>query len=206
MKKICFFNKPESYIIVAVSGIIAGLLVAFFSRFPSDDLWAFSLFSSSSLGFWFFTCSLIALFSEKSYVAGINVSIYVFLMFYVTGIFKRLTIVIKGYNQMTYFYQGLWQELAYGLIPAAVCFVLAFVLWFGRKNKPVFVLLRFAPALCILTEAVLDWIVVAQRHRNLFMALVETACAVVYLLIILNTSEFAKKHTFKNRFTEENYV
>ena len=132
---------------VAAFGILAGLAVAFFSRFPSDDLWAFSLFSSNSLGFWIFTCSLIALFGEKNYVAGSHVALYVYLMFYVTGIFKRLAVVIKGYNDMVYFYNGFWQELAYGLIPAAVCFVLAFVLWYGRKDKPVFVVLRFIPAL-----------------------------------------------------------
>lgn len=195
MKKICFFNKPKSYIIVAVSGILAGLLVAFFSRFPPNDLWAFALFSSNSLGFWVFSCSLIALFSEKSHVAGINVAVYVFLMFYVTGIFKRLSTVIKGYNNMAYFYQGFWQVLAYGLIPAAVCFALAFVLWFARKEKPVFIMLRFIPAVCIIAEAVWDWMNVAQRGQNLFMALVVTLCAVIYLFIILESSEFGRKRT-----------
>ena len=192
MKKILFQNKISSYLIASFLGVVAGLAVAFFSQFPADDLWSFAFFSSGSLGFWMFTCSLIALFSEKNYVAGINVGIYVYLMFYVTGIFKRLTIVQKGYNDMSYFYHGLWQELAYGLIPAAVCFILAFVLWYGRKDKIACVILRFAPALCIFAEAVSVWMVVATRGQILFMALVETVCTIVYLLIILKSSDFKK--------------
>ena len=192
VKKILFQNKISSYLIASFLGVVAGLAVAFFSQFPADDLWSFAFFSSGSLGFWMFTCSLIALFSEKNYVAGINVGIYVYLMFYVTGIFKRLTIVQKGYNDMSYFYHGLWQELAYGLIPAAVCFILAFVLWYGRKDKIACVILRFAPALCIFAEAVSVWMVAATRGQILFMALVETVCTIVYLLIILKSSDFKK--------------
>lgn len=194
MKKICFFNRIGSYLIVAVLGVLAGLAVAFFSRFPADDLFAFSLFSSMTVGFWICTCSLIALFSEKNYVAGINVGLYVYLMFYVTGIFKRLTTVINGYNDMPYFYHGLWQELAYGLIPAAGCFLLAFILWYGRKYKPVFVMLRFAPVLCIFVEAVLCWQAVVSQRQNLFMAIIDTVCTVLYFLIILKTSDFRNKH------------
>lgn len=134
MKKSLFKHNIKSYLLCSALGIVAGLLVTFFSRFPHDDLWGFALFSSQTFGFWICTCSLIALFSEKNYVAGINVGLYVYLMFYVTGIFKRLAIVTKGYNSMTYFYNGFWQELAYGLIPVAVCFVLAFVLWYGKKT------------------------------------------------------------------------
>lgn len=193
MKKVLFQNKISSYLIVSFLGVAAGLAVAFFSRFPADDLWSFALFSSGSLGFWMFTCSLIALFSEKNYVAGINVGLYVYWMFYVTDIFKGLAIVRKGYNAMPHFYHGLWQGLAYGLIPAAVCFILAFVLWYGRKDKTVFVTLRFAPALCIFAEAVLDWAFVATKGQRLFMALIETVCTIVHLLIILKMSGFKKQ-------------
>ena len=193
MKRILFQNKISSYLIVSFFGVASGLAVAFFSQFPADDLWSFAFFSSVSFGFWMFTCSLIALFSEKNYVAGINVGIYVYLMFYITGIFKRLTVVQKGYNDISYFYCGFGEELLYGLIPAAVCFVLAFVLWYGRKAKTVFVILRFAPALCIFAEAVSVWVVVATRAQNLFMALIDTVCTIVYLLIILKTSDFKKQ-------------
>lgn len=195
MKKTLFRHNIQSYLKCVALGIVAGLLVAFFSRFPGDDLWTFALFSSQTFGFWICTCSLIALSSEKNYVAGINVGLYVYLMFYVTGIFKRLATVTKGYNSMTYFYHGFWQELAYGLIPAAICFILAFVLWYGRKDKTVFIILRFAPALCIFSEAVSAWLVVATRGQNLFIALVDTVCTVVYLLIILQTSDFRKMRT-----------
>lgn len=193
MEKSVFKNKFASYLLVSLLGIGAGLLVAFFSRFPADDLWSFSLFSSRSLGFWIFSCSLIALFSERNFVAGIDVGIYVYLMYYVTGIFKRLAVVQKGYAEMSYFYSGLWQEIAYGVIPALICFVLAFGLWYGRKSRPVFVLLRFAPVLFILVEAAAEWVIVVRKQQYLFMAIVETVCVLVYLVLILKTSDLTKK-------------
>ncbi len=193
MEKTLFKHKWNSYFFIAFVGIIAGFLVAFFSQFPSDDLCGLSLFSSQTFGFWMFTSSLIALFSSKHYTAGINVALYVFFMFFITGIFKRLTIVNKGYNTLEYFWNGLWQEALYGLLPAVVCFFLAFVLWFGRKNKLIFVFLRFAPILFILTEAIINWFGVMNRNQGLFMAVVDTVCAIGYLLIIL------KESNFKNR-------
>ena len=174
-------------------GIVAGLLVAFFSRFPGDDLWAFALFSSQTFGFWICTCSLIALLSEKNYVAGINVGLYVYLMFYVTGIFKRLAVVTKGYSSMTYFYHGFWQGLAYGLIPAAVCFVLSFVLWYGRKNKPLFIALRFVPFVFIAAEAILNIIHVISMGQGLFMMVTDAFCAFVFLFTVIKASEFKKE-------------
>ncbi len=193
MEKTLFKHKWNSYFFISFVGIIAGFLVAFFSQFPSDDLWGLSFFSSENIGFWMFTSSLIALFSSKHYTAGINVALYVFFMFYITVIFKQLTLVNEGYNMLEHFCNYWWQDILYGLIPAFVCFFLAFVLWFGRKNKLIFVFLRFAPILFILTEAIINWFEVINRNQGLFMAIVDTACAIGYLLIIL------KESNFKNR-------
>lgn len=185
MKKTLFRHNVKSYLMCSALGIVAGLLVAFFSRFPGDDLWAFALFSSQTFGFWICTCSLIALFSEKNYVAGINVGLYVYLMFYVTGLFKRLAIVNKGYHTMSYFYNGLWQELTYGLLPAAVCFALAFALWYGKSNKPLFIALRFVPFVFIATEAILNIIHVISMGQGLFMTVIDTFCAFAFLFTVI---------------------
>jgi len=167
---------------------LGGLLVAFFSRFPHDDLWGFALFSSMTFGFWMCTASLIALFSSKSYVSGLHVALYVYFMFYLTGIFKRLAVVNHGYNTMSYFYNGLWQELAYGLPAAIVCFGLAFILWHGRGNKSVSIVLRFLPLLCILAEAAGLTVKVFTTGQGLFMAIVDTVCALVYAWFVIRES------------------
>ncbi|MBP5313059.1 MAG: hypothetical protein J6112_09545 [Clostridia bacterium] len=187
MTKELFKNDFRSYAAVSLLGIAAGLTVAFFSRFPADDFWGLAFFSSGTFGFWFFSSSLIALFSSKNYVAGINVACYVYFMFYLTGIFKRLAIVQKGYNTMQYFLEGLWQELAYGLPYAAICFGLAFALWYGRKNKVIFVILRFLPAGFIFAELVILTIGFISSGRGLFMPLVDALCLAVYLTIMLRT-------------------
>ena len=86
MDKVLFKNNLKSYLLVTGFGIVAGLLVALFSRFPAQGLWNFALFSSGTLGFWMFSTSLIVLFSGKNFVAAINAALYVYFMFYVTGI------------------------------------------------------------------------------------------------------------------------
>ena len=192
MKKEIFKNDLKSYLLVLVLGITAGLLVAFFSRFPSDDLWSFALFSSVSLGFWFFSSSLIALFSSKNYVAGINVAIYVYFMFYITGIFKYLTMVNKGYQTMSYFYKGLSENLFYGLIPAIVCFALAFVLWYGRKDKMPYKIIRYLPALMIFIELLNYSFKLFTVRQGLFMLIIDSLCFITYMIIISSKKRIKK--------------
>ena len=190
MTKVVFSNRIRSFLLVMLFGIIGGALVGFFEQFPHDDLWAFALFGSQTIGFWMCTTSLIVLFSEKFYSAGINAFLYIFFMFYVTGIFKRLAMVQKGFADWPRFWNGFlsWGEYAYAGLWAAVCFLLGMVLWLGRKRKVVFVILRFLPALFILTEAIHLWSNVAQKGIGLFMALVDTVCLIVFILIIVRAS------------------
>ena len=190
MQNEIFRNKWNSYVSISFIGIFAGILVAFFSLFPSDDFWGLANFSSGTFAFWIWTSSLIALFSSKHYVAGVHVSLYVYFMFYITGICKRLAIVNNGYNTDSYFYEGLWQELGYGLLPAFICFFFAFFLWYGRKNNILCYILRFAPLMFILLEAIGCWVVVMNKKQDMFMAIVDTACAITYPLIILKVSAF----------------
>ena len=188
MRKTVFKNTAASYLTVALLGIAAGAAVGFFMRFPADDLWGLAFFSSQTLGFWFFTTSLIVLFSEKCHTAAINAALYVYLMFFVTGVFKYLQNV---HNTRTFFFDVFFDCLLYGLIPALVCAVLGMVLWFGRKRKLLFVLLRFAPALCILAEAVMFAVMLFGGH-GLFMFIVDVVCFFAYLYIIIINSDFKK--------------
>ncbi len=165
-------------------GIAAGLLVAFFSMFPHDDLWGLAFFSSQTFGFWIFSCSLLALLSEKKHAAGINVALYVYLMFYVTGIFKRLAVINHGYNTMEYFWSGLYEELTYGLPYAVICFVLGFIIWHGRMDNWLSLLLRYAPALFILAELILQIVHFLSVRKGLFMLVNDALYLVFYLLII----------------------
>lgn len=197
MTKVIFRNKIGSYLLVSLLGIIGGALVGFFSQYPHDDLWAFALFGSQTLGFWMCTTSLIVLFSEKFYTGGINAFLYVFFMFYVTGIFKRLAMVNNGFNNWDHFWHGFvnWGEYAYAGLWAAVCFVLGMILWFGRKKNVVFVILRFLPAVYILAEAIDLWRHVAFKQSGLFMAMTDTICLVLYVLLIVKASIRKKPRT-----------
>ncbi len=169
--------------------------MGFFEQYPHDDLWAFALFGSMTIGFWMCTTSLIVLFSEKFYTGGINAFLYVFFMFYVTGIFKRLALVHKGLKDWADFWHGFvsWGEYAYAGVAAGVCFLLGMVLWFGRKKNLIFLILRFLPALFILVEAVSLWSRVFSKRTGLFMAIVDTVCLILYIFVIVRNSEWKRQ-------------
>ena len=193
MKKAIFKNRAASCFAAAALGVLAGLAVAFFSRFPHNDLWSLAMFSSGTFGFWIATSSLIALFSEKPYTAGLCVALYVYFLFYVTGIFKCLALVRKGYAPISYFYHSFWEALSYGALPAVLCFALAFLLWYGRRPGLLFTSLRFAPLLFILAEAITLFIRVLTAREDLFMTIVDALCAAGYLVILMRNSDFEKR-------------
>lgn len=184
--KVIFKNKFWSYAIVIFLGIFAGLCVAFFSDFPNNTLWDFSYFSSSTLGFWIFTTSLIVLFSEKHIVSGINATLYVYFMFLVTGVFKS----IRAFNSLYTPYETMhemflcewWQWLLYGY-PALFCLLLALILWQGRKNTIIGKIILWAPAFVIGIELIQLYVFVIKMHTRLFPALLNSICFLLYLFI-----------------------
>lgn len=188
MEKIVFKNSKKSYFLVSVFGIAAGLLVAFFSLFPAEDLWGLAYFSSQTFAFWICTCSLIALFSEKNYVAGINVALYVFFMFYVTGIFKQLAKFRKEYITKEEFLNAFINKLSYGFVPALICFALAFALWYGRKNNMFSRIIRYLPLALIIIESADLILWFADTKQGLFMVIIEPVCGLVYAIIIIRSS------------------
>ncbi len=199
MTKSIFKNNFKSYLAVIFLGIFAGLLVAFFSGFPADDLWSFSYFSSVTFGFWMFSVSTIVLLSEKKLTACLNSGIYVFLMFAVTGVYKSVrnymvnSLAFESQAEHLAFYGyshiGEWilqcaiDAFLYGIVPALVCAVLAFVLHFGRKPNVLGKILMILPALYILVETVILYIMLFSTGTMLFMAIVDTLCLAAYLMI-----------------------
>lgn len=86
--KIIFRDNIKSYLMLFLLSIMAGLSVVLFCEFPDNELWAFSYWSSKTFGFWMFSTSLIVLLSEKRKTATINSTIYIFVMFLITTIYK----------------------------------------------------------------------------------------------------------------------
>lgn len=97
MERAFLFQNMKSYMFIWLLGTMGGASVIFFSAFPANDLWAFSYWSSSTLGFWIFSTSLIVLFSDRRKTAFINTLIYIFTMFFVTEIYKALRLFQQGY-------------------------------------------------------------------------------------------------------------
>lgn len=181
-------HKIKHYMIISVLGIFAGLFVCFFSNFPQDNLWSFALFSSKSLGQWLLTCSLIVFFSKERKVAGISVGLYVYFMFFITGIGKLSRSINEGYNTLDFI--SVFDILLYGIVPAIACAVLALILFIAKKRNILGNMFLILPILFIIAEAGYMIFNVISNHTNLFMLLVDFTCIILYFYILKD--EFRK--------------
>ena len=182
-------GRPLHYLLTAVFGILGGLLVAFFSEFPSDGLWAAAYWSTSVYGFWIFTTSLLVLWSEKRHVACIGSGLYIFFIFLVTTVYMSLRLFYRGGTPYeTLFGMALhsisgW--LWYSIPPALLSAGLAAVLWGGRKAGTVGTVLRWLPFVFLCLETGWLFFYVFVHSTRLFPALTDLLCTAGYFVLIL---------------------
>ena len=177
------------YLLTAVFGILGGLLVAFFSEFPSDGLWAAAYWSTSVYGFWIFTTSLLVLWSEKRQVACVGSGLYIFFMFLVTTVYMSLRLFCRGgtpyemlFDMTQHSFPGwLW----YSIPPALLSAGLAAVLWGGRKAGAIGAVLRWLPFVLLSFETVFLFFYVFTQSTRLFPALTDLLCTAGYFVLIL---------------------
>ncbi len=146
-----------------------------------------------------FSVATIVLLSEKKLPASLNSGIYVLLMFFVTGVYKAVRnymvnslifesqaehLAMYGYSNIgQWILQCALDAFLYGLEPALVCALLAFVLHFGRKPNVFGKILMILPAVYILVETVIMYVLLFSTGTMLFMAIVDTLCLAGYILI-----------------------
>ena len=121
-----FCNNKKSYIAIILFGTAIGCITLIFNIFPNNDLWVFSSFSTGTIGFWMFSCSVISLLSNKRIIAFINISVYIFLVFLIYYLFKN----VKSIN----FFEILLTVI-YSVIIGIICGGLGAVLWSGKLNS-----------------------------------------------------------------------
>lgn len=201
--RVVFKDNIKSYLLIFVMSIFAGLSVVFFSDFSNNDLWAFSYWSSNTIGFWMFTTSLIVLLSEKRKTAIINATLYIFMMFLITGIYKSFRQYWNGYSPFNTLIDltlnSMLEWILYSILPAGICGVLGAVLWLGRKDKFYSKVLRALPAVFILIETVVLFYDVFTNHIRLFSALTDLVWLLLYMV-------FLRKSLFKNSVCENKII
>lgn len=194
--KIIFRDNIKSYLMLFLLSIMAGLSVVFFCEFPDNELWAFSYWSSKTFGFWMFSTSLIVLLSEKRKTATINSTIYIFVMFLITTIYKSFHLYFNEYTPFNSLIDlslnSLYGWLLYSVFPAIVCGILGAILWNGRKNNIYGKALCILPVIFIFFETILLFYSVFINHTKLFSAITNLICFILYII-------FLKKEVFIKR-------
>ena len=182
-------GRPLHYLLTAVFGILGGLLVAFFSEFPSDGLWAAAYWSTSVYGFWIFTTSLLVLWSNKRYVACIGSGLYIFFMFLVTTVYMSLRLFCRGGTPYETFFDMALHSISgwlwYSIPPALLSAGLAAVLWGGRKAGTIDAVLRWLPFVFLCLETGWLFFDVFTQNTRLFPALTDLLCTAGYFVLIL---------------------
>ena len=182
-------GRPLHYLLTAVFGILGGLLVAFFSEFPSDGLWAAAYWSTSVYGFWIFTTSLLVLWSNKRYVACIGSGLYIFFMFLVTTVYMSLRLFCRGGTPYETFFDMALHSISgwlwYSIPPALLSAGLAAVLWRGRKAGTIDAVLRWLPFVFLCLETGWLFFYVFTQNTRLFPALTDLLCTAGYFVLIL---------------------
>ena len=180
---------PLHYLLTAVFGILGGLLVAFFSEFPPDGLWAAAYWSTSVYGFWIFTTSLLVLWSEKRHVACIGSGLYIFFMFLVTTVYMSLRLFYRGGTPYETLFgmalHSIYGWLWYSIPPTLLSAGLAAVLWGGREAGKIGAVLRWLPFAFLCLETGWLFFYVFAQNTGLFPALTDLLCTAGYFVLIL---------------------
>ena len=194
--KVIFKDNIKSYLLIFLLSIIAGLSVVFFCEFPNNDLWAFSYWSSETFGFWMFSTSLIVLLSEKRKTATINSTIYIFVMFLITTIYKSFRLYLNGYTPFNSLIDlslnSMHGWLLYSVPPAIICGILGAILWSGRKNNIYSKILCILPVVFIFVESIILFYSFFINHAKLFSAITDLIWFILYVI-------FLKKLVFVKR-------
>lgn len=186
--KVIFKDNIKSYFLIFVLSIVAGLSVVFFCEFPNNDLWAFSYWSSETFGFWMFSTSLIVLLSEKRKTAAINSTLYIFVMFLITTIYKSFRLYLNGYTPFNSLIDlslnSIYGRLLYSVPPAVICGIFGAILWSGRKNNIYSKILCILPVIFIFLESNILFYSVFVNHTKLFSAITDLIWFILYIIFL----------------------
>ncbi len=183
MKNI-FYNNKKSYIFVILFGIAIGCMTFIFNIFPNNDLWVFSSFSTGTIGFWMFSCSVISLLSNKRITAFINVSVYVFLIFLIYYLFKNIKNISLTEIVLT---------VIYSIIIGIICGGLGVILWNGKLNGFIGLILISLPFAIILSESFVMFFAVFMYKRYLFQAIFDLLLGITYIFILKKEGVWHKR-------------
>lgn len=169
-------NNISSYMLVAVIGLIAGLITRLSDFFPNNDLCAFSSIATL-FGVWILTTTLVIYFSSSNINAAINAFVYLFAMSFSFYFFKYILGLFLPQFDNGNFQWNLFMIYALGSL---ACGVVGFALYFWNKGGKVGSFLYALPIGALLAETIGVAIYLYHNHIYLFQ-LIFNALSVIIL-------------------------
>ena len=192
MKTAIFKNNARSYCMTALLGIGSGILIVLLSAVTTADC-GMPYISTSTFAAWFFACALIALFSETNWLAGVHTALYALCLYLTPCIIDFISDMRDGFGLDAFFSNERTWCLISGLFIAILCYPLAFLLCYGRKQNLFGVLLRFLPAAFMAVDEASCIRIVFTMHRHVLTTVMEGLCLIAFVAVLLLTMLLERK-------------
>ena len=128
------------------------------------------------------------LLSEKRKTATTNSTIYIFVMFLITTIYKSFRLYLNGYTPFNSLIDlslnSMYGWLLYSVPPAIICGILGAILWSGRKNNIYSKILCILPVVFIFVESIILFYSFFINHTKLFSAITDLIWFALYVVFL----------------------
>lgn len=184
-------HTKKSYIQVICFGAIIGLITELLNLFPNDDLWGWSSIAGS-FGFWIFSTTFVICFSSSNINAMINTFLYLSSMcssyYLLQGIVDFLTpnVTVDKFLH--------WSHLFYWVGIAALCGLVAYVLFYWNKKTVFGSALYALPVAGMLVDTINNCIKFYYSHTNLANSILGVVCLLIMLVVLFKKAN--KKGAF----------
>lgn len=171
-------NTKQSYIKVAIWGLIIGLITEACNLLPNDGLLGLSSIAGS-YGFWIFTTTFVIYYSCSNKNAMINTLIYLVGMCVSYYILDAFVVLVTPNLSRTGFLD--WSKLFFWGGASILCALAAFVLYFWNKDKWYSSILYALPVAGMLVDTIGCILKLYYSHTQLVMCVLD----IIFLIIML---------------------
>lgn len=181
-----FKDTRESYIIVSVLGLTIGIITELVNLLPNDGLWGLSSIAGS-YGFWIFTTTFVIYFSCSNKNAMFNTFLYLANMCIGFYALQAIVVLLTPDTTLTGFLE--WEHLTYWTVVAALCSLVAFVLYFWNSDRWYSNILCALPLAGMVVDTIGCVLKVYYSHTQLLQCILNVIFSAIMLVVFFRKSK-----------------